>query len=567
MVLLRGGLYFLDAPISLTVSGASTTSPIVYAAYPGETPIITGAKSLGGWIDASGDCAGVVKSNCYKTTIPAGFYNFEYLIYVPEGWPPSHVPYVMTRRSQSVNTPSGYTLDEGAVAFDGSNCTQYNDGTNCLDRVKIASGSVKTLSYNLNDARFYNFANWNVDALRISNYGPTRLQFTGPSLEAAGFTHGRRFLIMNSREYFQDNLTPGTFYLDCGSGTPCAQNDAPQLPGSATLYYIARPGEDPPTDTILVPQQPQLLLDGPTNVANYLTFQGLVFVGDNFVTPWAGYQSDEGQPNAKAALSFVNTTGVTIDSSIIAHTSGWGLEFTNPDCDTVGCVADPSMDNKLTNSALYDIGTSALRLGRMPPHKTNDDGNTSDVATHNTTVENNLFMATGRMYPGGAAGCIWIGSSWGNNIQYNECGDSYGGGIAIGPKSGFTYHFAYDNIVQSNRFHDLGEGVITDFGCVHIANLGGVNATGGTKGNTFQNNICHDMTDAVADMGQGAVGIYIDGRSQCNTVKYNLIYRELSAGMRNSVGVFPARGPVTHGQEPAIICPHQPVCLANSAKG
>ena len=254
-------------------------------------------------------------------------------------------------------------------------------------------------------------------------------------------------------------------------------------------------------------------------------------MGDNYVTPWAGYPSEEGQPNAPAALSFVNSSGINIDSTIIAHTSGWGLEFRNDNCSSgADCVAKASADNALTNSALYDIGTSALRLGRMPPSSAQDSGsggNTDLKATQHTNVSNNLFASTGRLYPGGEAGCIWIGSSLGNTIQYNECSDSYGGGISIGPKSGYQKHFNYDNVVQHNNFHDIGRGVIDDFGCVHFANWGGVQTH--DTGNRFESNICHDMTDAVADNKQGGTGIYIDGLSQCDTVKYNLVYRASGA--------------------------------------
>lgn len=519
VVLLRGGFYFLSAPVSPTASGTSA-SPIVYAAYPDETPIITGAQPLTGWTDASGpsDCdyPDQTVPNCWKTTIPTGFTNFEYLVYVPAGWPASNVACTMTRRSQSTST------------------TTYlrNTCVSCTNQVLVNTSDVSLLtsgSHNLHDIKYYNFPDFNVDALRVESVmtvgDTTTLTFTGPP-SSGGFPPGARYLIANSLEYFRSNATPGTFYIDCG--TPCIDKTGGII-GGATIYYIAKNGENPPVDLILAPQQGHILVDGPTNssIADYITIEGLVFVGDNYV-PLGGYVSEEGQPAATAALSFVNTEGVIIDSAIIAHTSGWGLEFTNPACTIYpNCptITKASKDNQLTNSALYDIGTSALRLGRMPPNKNSDQGNSSLYATQNTRVENNILTSTGRMYPGAADGCIWIGSSWGNLIQYNECSDSYGGGMAIGPKAGYTDDYTYGNTVQYNKFHDLGEGVITDFGCVHFANWGGVDKTGPGTGNTFQNNICHDMTDAVADNGQGAVGIYIDGRSQCNTVRNNLVFR------------------------------------------
>jgi len=519
VVLLRGGFYYLTDPILPTVSGTSG-SPIVYAAYPYETPIITGAKPIAGWtLTTAGQCAGI--SNCYSTVLANGLNNFEYLIYVPSGWPASYVVASMTRRTQSVNTPSGYNLNAGAVKeIDDPTCT--SDGTHCLDRVNIKDGDVISLAYNLADDRFYNFANWNVDSLRLLSYSTTKLVFTGPALpppQSGFFNTGPRYLIVNSVEYFKLNHAPGTFYIDCGNGTPCAQSGSSTLPSNSIAYYIAQAGENPATDTILAPQLTSLITDGPASPANYLTFQGITFVGDNFVTPFPGYQSDTGQPGATAALSFVDTTGITIDSSVIAHTSGWGLEFTN---DKTGTVQGPSISNQLLSSALYDIGASGIRLGRMPPNNS-DSGNSNDAwATNNSTVTNNLFMGIGRMFPGGEAGCVWIGSSHDNKIEHNDCVDSYGGGVAVGPRVTVTAGHTHDNSVQFNNFHELGEGVIDDFGCVHFANYG-------ATGNKFQNNICHDITHAVADNLQGGTGIYVDNNSQNVTIENNLVYRTSGA--------------------------------------
>ncbi len=353
--------------------------------------------------------------------------------------------------------------------------------------------------------------------------------------------NGGRYLIVNSWEYFSSNLTAGTFYLDCSSS--CTSGVS-----GATIYYIAQAGENPQSDLVLAPQTAQIVTDlpptkGSTSGYGYLTVEGLTFVGDNYVTPTGGYTGFEGQPNITAALSFVDTSYVTVDSSVIAHTSGWGLEFTNdfytyPSNCTGDCnVGGTSIQNALTNSVLFDIGAPGLRLGRYPPDQTNqmDTGNTALNATQFTLVQNNLFSGIGRMYPGGEDGCMMINSSHDNTIQYNECVDSYGGGIAIGPNVGVVNDFEYNNTVQYNLFHDLGRGVIADFGCVHFATLGGT--ANSTQGELFQNNICHDMISAPGFYGSNnGHGIYIDNNSQYVTVKNNLVYRTSGALFFNNGG-------------------------------
>ena len=49
-VLIRAGTYCLAEPLVLGPDDSGTAScPIIYAAYPGETPVISGGRSIGPW--------------------------------------------------------------------------------------------------------------------------------------------------------------------------------------------------------------------------------------------------------------------------------------------------------------------------------------------------------------------------------------------------------------------------------------------------------------------------------------------------------------------------------------
>ncbi|HXJ94653.1 MAG TPA: hypothetical protein VMT20_17535 [Terriglobia bacterium] len=557
-VILEQGAYVLSS------SGASPSGPIfakggtsgvTYAAPSGQIPVITGAQSLTSpltskWSSSStGVCQGI--SRCYVATVPSGssLVNFEYLLYVPTGQTLASQALLQARRSQSqtVNAASSYPTIACEVPPGSTGCSTGLDGQ-CNDRVVVNSSDVSLItssSHNLHDIRFYNFWHNHIDALRISQVntgytqagcsatqgtGLTEFIFTGPG-NSNGFLAGLRYMIVNSREYFESNALPGTFYLDCGSSA-CV--DSPNLSG-ASIYYIANSGEHPGPDQIWGPQLSQLISDTPANgVVNNVTFEGIYFVADNFVSASStGFQSNPGLSLAPAALSFVDTADVSLQNVVIAHTSGWGLEFTNDNCNyelgSSCTVTGASTGNSLSDSVLYDIGGPGLRLGRYPPDGY-DDGNTYQIATQFTTVENNLFAGLGRMYPGGQTGCIWIGSSHDNTIKNNECSDVYAGGIGIGPGVAFPQDYVYNNIVENNLFHDLGQEVITDFGCVHFANQGGYNYTYKNfpqpLGNTFMYNVCYNVTHAQPDNGSGYdAGIYIDNNSQGNTASYNLVFR------------------------------------------
>ena len=341
-VFVTDGIYVLSTsdgsgPIKPTVSGGSTSAPISYQAASGAKPVFTGAQKLTTtWSSGSTGCGAAPPSTCYTTTIPAGFSNFDYILYVPSGKTLADVALTNARRTQSTSVviPTGtYQRNYGPALHSVDGCTLYDTmNGHCTDRVIVNTADIPNLSYDVRDIKYYNFGYWNVDLLRIcspastcvvANYGgdstKTELLFTpGQANASSEFLAGGRYMIVNSREYFRHNGTPGTFYLDCGGTTACV--DTVGGVGGATLYYIAKSGETPGTDTVYIPQLPQLVT---AKDVNYLKFKGLYFVGDNVVTPSNGYTANTGQPTIPAAVSFVDTNGITVDSSVISHTAGW----------------------------------------------------------------------------------------------------------------------------------------------------------------------------------------------------------------------------------------------------
>src|SRR5690349_4786443 len=56
VVMLRGGTYFLSAPLKLDRGDSGkANAPIVYTAYPGEKPVISGGRRITGWSNTSGN--------------------------------------------------------------------------------------------------------------------------------------------------------------------------------------------------------------------------------------------------------------------------------------------------------------------------------------------------------------------------------------------------------------------------------------------------------------------------------------------------------------------------------
>lgn len=71
-VSLRGGTYFLARPLTFTSDDSGTASaPVTYAAYPRETPVISGGRPVTGWRRVSG--------TLWRAPAPAGLGNFRSL--------------------------------------------------------------------------------------------------------------------------------------------------------------------------------------------------------------------------------------------------------------------------------------------------------------------------------------------------------------------------------------------------------------------------------------------------------------------------------------------------------
>src|SRR5215467_2610805 len=76
-VMLRGGTYYLRVPWKLDrADSGSNNSPVVYQAYPGEKPIISGGRLLTGWTNSGNAWSVKLSSNDYKN-FEALFFNDE----------------------------------------------------------------------------------------------------------------------------------------------------------------------------------------------------------------------------------------------------------------------------------------------------------------------------------------------------------------------------------------------------------------------------------------------------------------------------------------------------------
>ncbi len=525
-VQIRAGTYSL--PATLRFTAADSGSPgltITYQNYPGETPVISGGVRVSNWTNAGG--------NLWKVTLPASTQYFENLFY-------NGVRRLRPRLGGALGT---FFRFAGPIYLPGAappakapdpNCSVYFDGMGweCFDRFQYAptdpvSNTWKNLAPPVNnhcgqpagnpalagDIELVNFEQYSISKLRLSCVDPANhiVYLTGPTATEAdhptahGFVANHRYLLEN----IQDELnTAGQWFVD-RSSSPW------------TLSYIANAGENPNEDTVIVPQVQQLLV---ASGLQYVTFQGLTFAHDDFTITTAGY---DGMSPILAALSFQNSQHILFDSSVVAGTSGAALEFvscvdkSSPNwCAAVDAGA-VTANNVIQNSAFYDIGANAVRIG-----VSGKPSNTNANVPQFHTLRNNVVAAYGRVFPGSTG--IEQGEGHDNLYTHNDVYDGYKGAIHICycSSSDANPPFTNNNVISFNHVYNLFQGIANDSGSLYIG-AGTPSPPSSGTGNKILNNWVHDVNDAsVMDSdGYGGDGLYADDFTGQVDIENNLVYR------------------------------------------
>jgi hypothetical protein len=520
VVQIESGTYFLTAPVSFTSADSGTTSaPIVYENYPGATPIISGGMKVTGWTNVGG-------STWRATLNSSTTQNFEALFYTPAGASDGSRRARPRLASTGTDcTASGYfcnaTSNPVVVSTQSANCdVQVTGGWECFDRFNFNSGDLSGNGYHgmgLGDVEILDFEHWSMARMRLSSVDTSGIAYlTGPTYQNAidnGFLSGHRYLVENVLEALNQNAS-GEWYLDRCPG--CA-NTAATPAASWTLTYVAQAGENPSLDTVIVPQQSQLLTG---SGASNIIFQGLTFSHDNWIPGPLGLGDQSGMPNVTAAVSFDNGTNVIFNSCVFSHTQGWGVELA-----TSG-LNGSSGSNQVTNSELYDLGAGGIRIGHWAKSIDTD----ASVPQYNL-IQNNVIVGGGRIQPTGLGIAIWVGNAHHNMIVHNDVSDFYNGAIGIGTTLNIStgIGLAHDNITAYNHLYTLGQGVTSDMGGIHFA-------SSGTTGNMFLNNLVHDVTHDWEDSdGYGGHGIYFDQGASNVIAQNNLVYRVSGALVFNNI--------------------------------
>ena len=510
IVQFRRGTWY-NQKIKLTNSGCSSVAPVVFEKFPGEKPVFSGGTRITNWINVGG--------SLWQATLPPNTVNFEALYYNGErrlrarlGSPTAGV---LGQYYRIVGPVSGYNDRFYYDAKDPISINWSNYAPAAGNRCGQIPGPIALQG----EIQVLDFELWDVSRERISCIDTTKhiIYLTGSTTSgyAHGYIAGHRYLIENIKDELS---TPGQWYLDRS------------VAGAWVLHYLANLGEHPNFDTVVIPQQAQVLTG---NNLQYRSFVGLTFAHDNYVVGAKGYPGSEVEPLVPAAFQCIDCSNLTFDTDNFANTTGYALGLPTDNLGT-------STGNVIQNSAFYDIGGGGIILGRIATGRETD----SNVPQFGT-VQNNIFQGYGRAFPGAGAIVLLIGHDM--TFSHNDVTDGYNQGIVIcfpsatrscagvlNSNGGFNITTAY------NHIWNLGQGILNDFGGVYFA-------TYGATGNVITGNKIHDFSDAsaIGDAdGYGANGIYVD-RGGPITANNNLVYRVVN-------GVSITLGPTQKGQTVAV---------------
>jgi hypothetical protein len=476
-------------------SGCSSTVPVVFENYPGETPIFSGGVQVLDWTNTSG--------STWQTTLPPGTVNFEALYY-------NGVRRLRPRLGSTTSTgPLGsyYRVANNVAGFYDR---FYYDPTdpitdswqNYAPSTGNPCGQPPGPANLQGDIQVAIFEQWDASWERISCIDTVNhlVYLTGST--AGGVSHGyiptHRYIVENVKD---ELILPGQWFLDRS------------VTGAWKLTYIANPGENPNTDTVMIPQQLHVLS---ASGLKYRTFAGLTFSYDDYVVGPTGYVGAQAEYTVPSAVACSDCSNVTFDSDSFTNIEGFALGFPT---DNKGTASG----DVVQNSAFWDVGAGGLLTGRVPTGLENDS-NVFQFAT----IQNNLMQGYGRKFPG-AAGIVNL---LGHDVSttHNDVTDGYSQGVMICFPS-FSLSCAgqsnssggFNQTVTYNHIWDLGQGVLNDFGGVYFA-------TYSATGDVANNNKIHDITDASSQDtdGYGGNAFYID-RGGPIQLKNNLIYRSVNA--------------------------------------
>ncbi|MFD9123952.1 RICIN domain-containing protein [Kitasatospora sp. NPDC059571] len=374
-VFLRGGTYPVTSTVDFTSADSGTNGHrVVYAAYPGEKPVLDGGVQVTGWTQHSG--------NIWKAKLDRD--------------DKLRALYVNDKRAQmaskmvnSAGCYGTYTVTAGQAPW------AWESGSQC-DGAKYGLSDLPAIASNQDDVEIVSATTWTtaivgVRQITTSSDGASRVaQFQEPGAAIAQappygpFKVGGSHTFMNAYEFLDQ---PGEFYFD---------------KSTHTVYYYKSSSDDMTTAQVFAPNNLSTLLKiagtSKTDHARNITFAGLTVEHSDWnLVDVAGSVVRQGtQGNASsnvyarqnfhaytyrnvdlppAAIQIENADGIVLQRNTVQHTGADGIT-----------LANDVTDSQLTGNVTNDVAGSAITVGH-PQHVYIGDGTSTNHEKYPVNVE------------------------------------------------------------------------------------------------------------------------------------------------------------------------------------
>ena len=199
-VTVRRGTYFLAEALTFGPEDSGTKDvPVVYAAYPGERPVLSGGRRLTGWKPYRGKVW-----QCDLKSLGLKGLSFKQLFYNGRRQPLARVPNVDSARPRTGGFL--YAADGGVK---GSKRLLKYDPAGKLDPTRWAKPK-------LAEVVVYPYHNWNNDIVRLAETDPAKRIITLAADATYELIRDTRFFVQNVLEELD---APGEWYLDAETST------------------------------------------------------------------------------------------------------------------------------------------------------------------------------------------------------------------------------------------------------------------------------------------------------------------------------------------------------------